>query len=753
MMDIGAGGTGVPAAPPEPDLIPSPPIGGGEPMKRPGGEEPDPDRAALVKEICEWAKLVRKERGKTFAKMRRDMDFVRPGRQWRGRGVPDATNDLAVFDHAYEANITQRHVQQRVAALYAKNPKVVARRRKRLDFEVWDGSQKSLKDALARAMGSPGDPGDPMTGVPPTLPTPPAPTPEDIQLLQDVEQGVNRRKMLDRVAKTLEMLYTYYLEEGTPAFKSQAKQLIRRVETTGVGFVQLGFQRIMEPNTEIANAIRDDQEMIGHLEALSKDMADGELEKNDCKAKIEELKLGLEALQAKVQVVLREGLVFDFPASTDILVDLSCVQLKGFIGAKRVAREYHYTKQQVKEIFNVDLGDGFTQYAPTKTWEAATRKDDRNVACVWAVWDVDAGNVYYVCDGYKDFLKEPEGPQVVIDGFFPFKVLSFNDIEDQNDIYPPSDVEIIRPMQLEYNRAREGLREHRIANKPGYVVAKGMLDDEDKTNLANHAPNELIELNVPPDAVKEIAKYIGARPQVEIKPEVYDTEYLFTDFQRVAGDQAANLGGSGNDVTATEASIAETSRVSSLQSCIDDVNDFLSDMARAAGQILFAEMSPEQVVKIVGPGAVWPALSREEISEEILLQIEAGSSGRPNKAVEIANMERMMPFLIQMPGLSKEWLARQALMRLDENVELEDAFEMDTPSVVAQNAITSALGKGGPPAPGGGGQVQPGTGKPNDPKAQGPAGADPHAGQAGVNPHAPGPKPDFPVLNAPEPVA
>jgi hypothetical protein len=193
--------------------------------------------------------------------------------------------------------------------------------------------------------------------------------------------------------------------------------------------------------------------------------------------------------------------------------------------------------------------------------------------------------------------------------------------------------------------------------------------------------------------------------------------------------------------------------VSSLQSCIDDVNDFLSDMARAAGQILFAEMSPEQVVKIVGPGAVWPALSREEISEEILLQIEAGSSGRPNKAVEIANMERMMPFLIQMPGLSKEWLARQALMRLDENVELEDAFEMDTPSVVAQNAITSALGKGGPPAPGRGGQVQPGTGKPNDPKAQGPAGADPHAGQAGVNPHSPGPKPDFPVLNAPEPVA
>lgn len=737
MMDMGAGGgTGIPPDPATPDVIPSPPIAATA-IKR---ERPEPDqaRAALVKELCEWAKTTRGFRSKTFGKMRRDMDFVRPGRQWRStRGVADVTNDGAVFDQAYEANIVQRHVQQRVAALYAKNPKVVARRRKRMDFKLWDGDQKPLREALTRATGSPGDPGDPAMGKPPMPPVLPAPTPEDVALLQDVEQGMNRRKMLDRVARTLEILYAYFLQEGTPSFKLQAKQLIRRVETTGVGFVQIGFQRLMKPNPDITNRIRDDQQKIEYLQTLASDLADEKLQ--ECEAKIEELKLGLTGLQLQEQIVLREGLVFDFPQSTDILVDRECVQLKGFVAARRVAREYHYTKTQVESIFKVDLQTNYTQYEPSKTWQAADRTREANVACVWAVWDVLTGLTYYVCDGYPDFLKEPETPDVVVDGFFPFRVLSFNDIEDPNDIYPPSDVEIVRPMQLEYNRAREGLREHRIANKPGYVAAKGMLDDEDKQNLQNHAPNELIELNVPPDAVKDIAKYIGARPTVPIVPEVYDTEYIFVDFQRVAGDQAANLGGVSGDVTATEASIAETSRVSALQSCIDDVNDFLSDIARASGQVLLAEMSPKMVEKIVGPGAVWPSLSREEISEEIYLEIEAGSSGRPNKALEISNMERMIPFLVQMPGLNQDWLLRQMMTRLDENADLEDAFDVSVPSIVAQNAIASAAGK----------QVQPGTGKPNDPTAQGPQGQENMP--AGGDPHRPGPRPNFPVLGAPEP--
>lgn len=712
---------GVPLAAPEPNAIPAP---GALPTPHIQRELPEIGESEknLVGELVKWARETREYRAQRFAKMRRDMKFVRPGRQWRNardQNLSDTDTDSSIYSAKYEANITQRHVQQRVAALYAKNPKIVAKRRKRMDFTLWDGDQKTLMDAMQRAQGNP------QMGIPP------APTPEDMALFDDIKQGMDRRKMLDRIAKTLEILYTYYMQEGEPNFKLQAKQLIRRVEACGVGFVQLGFQRVMGENTEILNKIRDDENRIKYLETLAADLEDQKLE--ETQAQIEELKTGLTTLQGQQQIVLREGLVFDFPGATDLLVGKECRQLKGFIGAKRVAREYHYTKMQVKELFKIDLGANYQQYLPTKTWERTDRDLSTNVCCVWAIWDANTKQVYYVCDGYPGFLKMPGGPEVDVESFFPFWVLSFNDIEDPDDIYPPSDVELVRPMQLEYNRAREGLREHRIANKPGYVAAKGMLDDTSKLALQNHESSEIIELNIPAEAVKEIDKYLSVRPAAPIDAPVYDTEYIFTDFQRVAGDQAANLGGT-SGATATEASIAETSRVSSLQSCIDDLNDFLSAIARAGGQILLSEMSIDQVKEIAGPGAVWPELSREEIAKEIFLEIEAGSSGRPNKALEIANMERLAPFLVQLKGLKPDWLLKQMMTRLDETTDLEDAFDITLPSMVAQNTLDAGSGP----------QPQASTGNPaTDPNQQGQQGA---TNNIGVPNSLPGPKPDFPTL-------
>ena len=39
------------------------------------------------------------------------------------------------------------------------------------------------------------------------------------------------------------------------------------------------------------------------------------------------------------------------------------------------------------------------------------------------------------------------------------------------------------PQQMELNRQKEALREHRKANRPGYVTPKGALSDADKHAL------------------------------------------------------------------------------------------------------------------------------------------------------------------------------------------------------------------------------------------------------------------------------
>jgi len=179
--------------------------------------------------------------------------------------------------------------------------------------------------------------------------------------------------------------------------------------------------------------------------------------------------------------------------------------------------------------------------------------------------------------------------------------------------------------------------------------------------------------------------------------------------QLVAGAQEAQLGGTSNS-TATEASIAAQSTNASDNSSIDELDAFLTTIARDAGQILIRETPPEEVSRIVGPGAVWPGLnmevmSIEDIVSEVTLEVEAGSTGKPNQAVEVNNWKQMLPFLIQMPGINPLWLARETVRRLDDKLDLTEAIGEGIPSIAMMNQ-----------------QSQPAQGE-NDPNQQGAQGA------------------------------
>ena len=193
-------------------------------------------------------------------------------------------------------------------------------------------------------------------------------------------------------------------------------------------------------------------------------------------------------------------------------------------------------------------------------------------------------------------------------------------------IFPPSDVKLIRDMQMDYNRARQGMREHRRAARPKTVVSAGMVDAEDLEKLSNHPDNAIIELNglQPGQKVDDLLQAFRGPP---IDPNLYETEQIFTDMMRVVGIQDANIGGGagGGGQSATQSNIAEASRATAMGSNIDDIDDLLTGIARAGSQILLQECSVDTVKRIVGEGAVWPEMSKQQIADELWLQIEAGS--------------------------------------------------------------------------------------------------------------------------------
>ena len=112
-------------------------------------EAPEPDSAT--------AAFVTKWQGKlsaaktyfepAFKRIREDMQVACYG-----------ADDAWIKADNYTVPIVQRHINRSVATLYAKNPRAIAERRKRLMFKVWDGTIESVQQALQMPVEITADP-------------------------------------------------------------------------------------------------------------------------------------------------------------------------------------------------------------------------------------------------------------------------------------------------------------------------------------------------------------------------------------------------------------------------------------------------------------------------------------------------------------------------------------------------------------------------------------------------------------------
>ena len=463
--------------------------------------------------------------------------------------------------------------------------------------------------------------------------------------------------------------------------------------------MKVGFERELDRSPEVAAKMSDVQAQVDHLRRIAEEAREGEIDKED--AEMEELLLSLQSLENEPLVPVQEGLLFDFPECDSVVIDPMCRNLRGFVGANWIAHELFLHPDEVRAIYGKDIKEEFLQYdlkgnpqgeagEKRSFWQSAENKAEirDELALVWEIYDRQAGLRYVVCDGYRDFLTEPEAPPMKLDSFWPVFALTFNELEHKDRLFPPSDIKLLAPMQHEYNRAREGLRQHRRANLPKYASAPGALEEADKELLKSPVPHSVLELQGLATGQK-IGDVVQPFEQVGIDPGLYEVHSIFDDVQLTVGMQEASFGQISKG-TATETSIAESSRVSALGANVDDLDSFMSEICRAAGQVLLLEMSGDEVRRIVGEGAAWPELSREAVLQEVWLEIEAGSTGKPNKAAELQNIERIIPFLIQIPGIDPKFLAKELLKRLDDKMDLDEAIAASMPSIVAMNQMQGA---------------------------------------------------------------
>lgn len=616
----------------------------------------------------------------------------------------------------YVAPILNRHINQAVSQLYAKNPQAVAAPRKRLYNAVWDGSTEQPTFLGAQAMM-----GDPAAAQMLTAVT------------QDIIEAKIQKTLADRMAKTMTILHAYQVDEQPYDFKTQIKALVRRVKVNGVGYVKVGFVREMELRPETTALLEDTTKKIAEIERGTAEAAEGETGEYEDADRLR-LETMVQDIMQNPDRVTREQVLYDYPKSCEIILDPKTRHLKSLLGTRWLAHYFDLTADEIQELCKVDIKAAMApDIRDAHEMLDATGCEDRTYR-VYEVQDKTAKQVFMVCDAYEGFLKAPAEPDIFVEQFFNIVPLVFNEIEHDEEIYPPSDVWAARHMQFEYNRSREGLREHRIAARPYWLAARGRLQEKDKTALGAHAAHAIIEVT-PDGSDKPLSSVVEAGPTAPIDPNLYETEGIFTDMQRSVGSQEANLGGT-SGATATESSIAENSRMSSLSDNTDDLDDMLTRLARMTGQIMAQMLTKERVLEIVGPGAAWPEApqNRKQLADEIMLSIRAGSSGRPNQAAQLANTERAWPALSQLPGINPEPLALKYADLLD--IDADELMSRGALSIVAQNAMAKPAAA----PPGGNGPV---------PEAQGPAGAAGGAQNAEAPPE--GTPPGQPAMPGPMP--
>jgi hypothetical protein len=685
--------------------------------------EPTEATPAEKAAVAEWVKRIKSAKEfhkKTFDRMRTCQKIATDGR------------DDKWSEDNYTVPVLKRHINVSVAALYARNPTATAKRKKKVQYRLWDGTMASLQQAAAAIQPKM----DPATGQPlvdPTTGQPVPPDPNAVALLQEIMQVHQQNVQMDRAAKTLEILFEYYMNEQDAGYKQQLKAAVRRTKVCSVSWVKLGFQRVLEPNPDITSKIADATSQIATLSTLTNDFADGKFE--DTSAKMDELRRLVEDLKSQPELIVREGPVLGFPKANQVIIDTACVHLKTLAGAQWAAQEFPpMSRDAIKETFNVDVGSDFTAYTADKKQKTPSGEKDEKLAIVWEVQNKKTLETFTICEGYPAYLKPPAAPDVKISRFWTLFPIVFNEVEDDDEIYTNSDVWDARHMQREYNTVRQGLREHRIQNKPKYATQRGLLEETDRRALQTGESGAVIELNALQTGQK-VEDILQAVKTVAIDPNLYEVSSIFNDIERVIGSSQADLGAT-SSATATQSSIVEQGRSTMNSDNIDDLDDVLSEVARSMGELMLLELDQATVIKIAGEGAVWPQStpSRQSISDDLWLEIKAGSSGRPNRAAELANMERGMPYLLQLPGMNPAPLGKRYAELLE--LPMDDMMVEGMPSIIAQNAAAA--------------------------RQQGAGSADPHAQDGAHQGHAgsqnapnpqhnePGPQPQYPT---PSPVA
>ena len=494
---------------------------------------------------------------------------------------------------------------------------------------------------------------------------------------------------------TLETVTNRMLEQAK--LKQRAKMTVRSALTCSIGVVKVMYQRDIQRDPIIVSRIQDTQDNIQHIEGLLASLED-QAKRADQEAMLEELRITMQALEARAEVVAAEGLVIDRVLTDNLLVDPDVAEFWDYPDADWIAQVVPMKRSRAEAIYGMKL-DRAKTFKGLASMDSDGKRlasggetrgsDDEQIAIV-EVWDKASHNVLTLAEGCDFWLREPYVPERVGERWYPFFLLPYQVVDGQ--FVGPSMVDLMEKLQDEHNQAREAYNEHRELCKPGWVTSG---DIAEKT-LKRFTDSALGEVTIIDTEGRPVNQVFIPRQHPPFDPAVYDTGPVRYDIEQVTGLQDAMRSTVVQPKTATEASIMQQGLSGRVSEFRDQVEDWLQEIAQYAAEILLQELTEPQVQRIMGQPDVdpmtgqvlskpydWPQLAREDVFDMVQMRIRAGTAGQPDKVEQQENWTKVLPVvqgllgqIIQLQAAGQDAepfivLLRETVARFDERMDVE----------------------------------------------------------------------------------
>lgn len=286
--------------------------------------------------------------------------------------------------------------------------------------------------------------------------------------------------------------------------------------------------------------------------------------------------------------------------------------------------------------------------------------DDVRRVTIWEFYDLQMGTFSVFPQHGADFLVDP-CPQPYAFGH-PFVMLRNYEIPDE--FYPMGDVEALEPLQMELDKTRSMMMNHRKKYSRKFLYNPEAFDQVGTSLLKDDRDNIMVP--VQPDVPLQEA--VIPLQQIPVEPQLFQySQDVVAEMDRVSGVTDFQSGAMPEiRRSATEASMIQDAANARSADKIAQVELMLAAVAERVVQLAQQFLTEDQEARIVGKNGhpLWIPFGRQQIQGQYDFEVEAGStqphneSFRKQQALQL--LQAMTPWA-QMGLVNAQELVRYAL--------------------------------------------------------------------------------------------